>query len=55
MHQPMTPIELLASALSIIATGALFWWGAQHLIRLAADLYERCRPMREKNQENGNG
>lgn len=50
----MTPIELLASAFSIIATGALFWWGAQHLIRLAVELYARCRPMREE-QERKNG
>ena len=51
MHHPMTPIELIASALSIVATGAVFWWGMRHLITMAVDLYERCRPLREKNQE----
>lgn len=51
MSNPMTPIELIASALSIIATGALAWWGLSHLISMAADLYERFRPVREKNQE----
>ncbi len=51
MHQPMTPIELLASALSIIATGALIWWGLNNLISMAAQLYEKCRPMREEAQE----
>ena len=54
MHQPMTPIELLASALSIIATGALLWWGLSHLISGAVELYERCRPMREEpERKNG--
>ena len=51
MHQPMTPIELIASAISIIATGALIWWGLSSLITGAVDLYERCRPMREQNRE----
>jgi hypothetical protein len=54
MHQPMTPIELLASAFTIIATGALIWWGLSHLISGAVELYERCRPMREE-QERKNG
>ena len=51
MNQPMTPIELIASAVSLVATFSLFWWGMRHLISMAAGLYERCRPMREKNQE----
>ena len=51
MNQPMTPIELIASAISIIATGALLWWGLSHLIGMAGELYERYRPMREQNQE----
>lgn len=51
MSHPMTPIELIASAFSIIATGALAWWGLSHLISGAVDLYERCRPMREKSKE----
>lgn len=41
MSHPMTPIELIASALSIVATGALFWWGACHLFDMAIALYER--------------
>jgi len=41
MNQPMTPIELIASALAMVSTFALFWWGAGHLIRMATDLYER--------------
>lgn len=51
MSHPMTPIELIASAFTIIATGALIWWGLSHLISMAGELYERCRPVREKNQE----
>ena len=47
MFQPMTPIELLASAGALIATGAMFWWAAQHIIRLAVALYHRCAPMRK--------
>lgn len=54
MHHPMTPIELIASALSIVATGAMFWWGAKNLIAMAADLYERFRPVREE-EERKNG
>jgi hypothetical protein len=51
MHQPMTPIELIASAFTILATGALIWWGLNNLISMAAQLYEKCRPMREEAQE----
>ncbi len=51
MHQPMTPIELIVSAISLTCTFALFWWGMRHLINGAVELYARCRPMREKNQE----
>lgn len=54
MSHPMTPIELIASAFTIIATGALIWWGLSHLISMAGELYERCRPMREE-QERKNG
>lgn len=54
MHQPMTPIELIASALAMVSTFALFWWGAKNLITMAVDLYERCRPMREE-EERKNG
>ena len=41
MNHPMTPIELIASALSIVATGALAWWGLSHMIGMAAELYEQ--------------
>lgn len=55
MSHPMTPIELFASAFSLIATFAVFWWVAGNLIRLAVEIYARCRPMREKNQEADHG
>jgi len=48
MNHPMTPIELIASALSIIATGAVFWWGFGHLIDMAIALYERFQGREEK-------
>lgn len=51
MHHPMTPIELIASALSIIATGALAWWGLSHLITWAVDLYAGMAEMRKQNKE----
>lgn len=51
MHQPMTPIELIASALSIIATGALIWWGLSHLISGAVELYAKCAEMRGQGRE----
>lgn len=51
MHQPMTPIELIASAFTLLAFGAIFWWGASHLISMAGELYERCRPMREEQEQ----
>lgn len=50
MNHPMTPIELIASALSIIATGALIWWGLNHLITWAVDLYASMASMRTQNR-----
>ena len=55
MHQPMTPIELIASAIAIISTGALVWWGLSHLMSMAGEIYERCRPMSEAERPNNDG
>lgn len=55
MNRPMTPIELIASAFTLLAAGSLFWWGASHLITWAVEIYARYAPMRAKNQGKDHG